>query len=535
MHRAVDHHGRDVVVGVSTILLAAAYVAASPKTADLAAIEYRAHLFATEGWALINLQWYGGHDVPGYSVAVPALASLIGPVVLAAIAGVMSVFLVGLVVSPYISARGRLAVMLVFLPSVAAGVLVGRVTFTVGCAIGLAALAAAVRRRAVLTCASSVSTALCSPVAGLFLCVAFAAAALGGRSGDRRRWGSFAAMTLAVGVLLNVVIFPEGGTQPDPALSFLPVAVVSVGVVLVAPVARRSVRIGCLLALGLLVASYAIPSPIGSNADRLVVGFGPAALVAAWSSVPTGVGARSFHVTAALVLVLGALVVLEVRAGVDALANSVEDRSTQRSYYDPLLQFLARSARPGDRIEIPFTLNHWETVYVAPRFALARGWERQLDVRYNGLFYDGRRLTVGRYEGWLRRSGVRWIALPNSPLDSSGRQEARMLRSSPSYLRRVFVSRDWTVWEYPRGRTIQGSARVTATEADEVDLVASRAGRVLLRIHFTPYLRLVAGAGCITPSRLGWTRLAVKRPGPLRLRSGFSVQRLLSDDPNCRS
>ncbi len=274
---------------------------------------------------------------------------------------------------------------------------------------------------------------------------------------------------------------------------------------------------------------------MGSNADRLVVSFGPAALVAAWSSLPAGVRGRSLPITSALVLVLGALLFHEVRPAVDAVANSVDDRSTQRSYYDPLLRFLARSAGPGDRIEIPLTLNHWETAYVAPSFALARGWERQLDVKYNGLFYDGRGLTARRYERWLRRSGVRWIALPSSTLDSSARQEPRILRSSPSYIRRAFASRDWTIWEYPRGRTVQGPARITAADADAVDLTATRNGSVLLRIHYTPYLRLVAGAGCIGPSRLGWTRLTVKRPGRLTLDSGFSVRQFLSDDPICRN
>jgi hypothetical protein len=37
-------------------------------------------------------------------------------------------------------------------------------------------------------------------------------------------------------------------------------------------------------------------------------------------------------------------------------------------------------------------------------FALARGWETQLDRKYDGLFYN-RRLTAAGYERWLRRTG----------------------------------------------------------------------------------------------------------------------------------
>ena len=75
--------------------------------------------------------------------------------------------------------------------------------------------------------------------------------------------------------------------------------------------------------------------------------------------------------------------------------------------------------QPGERVEVPFTHNHWEAAHLASAVPLARGWERQLDEKANALFYDGRPLTPARYQRWLRDAGVRWVALPDAPLDYS--------------------------------------------------------------------------------------------------------------------
>src|SRR5881397_2394099 len=37
--------------------------------------------------------------------------------------------------------------------------------------------------------------------------------------------------------------------------------------------------------------------------------------------------------------------------------------------------------------KIPFTKHHWDSNFVAPHAALARDWERQLDIDVNVLFY----------------------------------------------------------------------------------------------------------------------------------------------------
>ena len=72
-----------------------------------------------------------------------------------------------------------------------------------------------------------------------------------------------------------------------------------------------------------------------------------------------------------------------------------------------------RCARPGDRVEVPLTRNHWEAAYVAPAHpagprlappARPRG-QRPLLRRPAGS-------TRPTYLAWLHAEAVRWVALP---------------------------------------------------------------------------------------------------------------------------
>ena len=57
-------------------IIALAYVLIAPRSEDLAAHLLRAKLFAAEGWfGIWNNWWYGGHNLPGYSVLFPPAAA----------------------------------------------------------------------------------------------------------------------------------------------------------------------------------------------------------------------------------------------------------------------------------------------------------------------------------------------------------------------------------------------------------------------------------------------------------------------------
>ena len=82
--------------------------------------------------------------------------------------------------------------------------------------------------------------------------------------------------------------------------------------------------------------------------------------------------------------------VLAVDPGVRRHFRSARDDSTSADYYEPLLGFLDDVGAEDGRIEVVPTARHWEAAYVAATFPIARGWERQLDIRFNALFYDRR-------------------------------------------------------------------------------------------------------------------------------------------------
>ena len=63
---------------VLAALLAAAYLVADPRSADLAAQDYRAGLFARAGFVLWDNGWYSGHHMPAYSLLFPPLGAWVG-------------------------------------------------------------------------------------------------------------------------------------------------------------------------------------------------------------------------------------------------------------------------------------------------------------------------------------------------------------------------------------------------------------------------------------------------------------------------
>jgi hypothetical protein len=200
------------------------------------------------------------------------------------------------------------------------------------------------------------------------------------------------------------------------------------------------------------------------------------------------------------------------------------------------LRFL--HAQPGGpfRIEIPFTDNHWESARVAPTVPLARGWERQFDRKVNGLFYDDRPLTVARYRRWLDDNAIRFVALADAPIDYSAAAEAKLVRDGDApYLREVFHDAHWRVFAVQHPAPLAGGvpgARVTALEPDRVELDVPRAGRVVLRVRFTPYWRIARGRGCVRPDG-GWTAIDVAAPGHVELTTTFALARIGATSPRC--
>jgi hypothetical protein len=326
------------------------------------------------------------------------------------------------------------------------------------------------------------------------------------------------------------VLFPEGGSQPFSTLAFAAVVGCCALLTWLLPREQRLLRVGVLAYLASTVLAFVVASPMGANAVRLGVALGAPLLLCAALSSATPASRRRLAVAAAI-----PLVVWQWWAPVRETLKGADDPSARQPYYRPLLAFLDEHAAPA-RVEVPFTRLHWESVHVARSTSLARGWETQLDVRYNGLLRAGAAsgLTPASYEAWLRREGVGYVALPDVALDPSGRAEARLIRRGLPYLRRVFAERHWEVFEV-RGTPglTDGAARLTRIAPDAFTLRARRAGSTLVRVRWTPYWRVTQGTGCVSRTAGGWTRVRSPRPGSIRVAAVFDPRRILASAPRC--
>jgi hypothetical protein len=130
---------------------------------------------------------------------------------------------------------------------------------------------------------------------------------------------------------------------------------------------------------------------------------------------------------------------------------------------------------------------------------------------------------------------VRWVALPNAPLDFSARIERGLLLADLPYLKPVHDSPRWRIWEVRDPEPpVSGAARLTAAGADGFDLEASRPGPVIVRQHGTPYWTIASGDGCVSEDpETGWTRVDVRSPGMVRVRARFSAAAALRQEPRC--
>ncbi len=77
-----------------------------------------------------------------------------------------------------------------------------------------------------------------------------------------------------------------------------------------------------------------------------------------------------------------------VRETVRGSGQRIDERRLLRARLE---RFLARVGAPGApvvRVEVPLTRSHWEAALLAPSVSLARGWEKQLDERYDRVLLD---------------------------------------------------------------------------------------------------------------------------------------------------
>ncbi|MGH2831234.1 MAG: hypothetical protein ACRDK2_00525, partial [Solirubrobacteraceae bacterium] len=416
------------------------------------------------------------------------------------------------------------------------GLLSGRVAYDLGLAIGLLAALALQRQRTLTASVLAVLTSVASPVAGAFLALAGLACALAGHQPRRRlRLGGVAVLLCALAPILAFSIaFPEGGYEPFAPSVFWPGLAGIIMIVLalprvsgsLTPRSREVLRWGLWLYAAALIGSFALHTPVGSNAARLGELIG-APLVAAvlWDR----------H---RLVLAIAAPVLLywQLETPINDVSSLTADHSVNASYYAPLLGELKRLAGTSPlRVEVPLTGAHWESVYLPehPPILLARGWERQLDTRHASLFYASK-LNATAYRSWLDENAVSYVALPDVRLDFAGEQEGRLIASGLPYLHLIWRSAHWRVYAVVGARPlVQPPALLSAMTADSFTITAPRPGVFGVRVRFTPYWALQSGQGCVGEAPGGWSYVQARAPGLIHVGIDFSLARVFTHGPRC--
>ncbi|HEX4541396.1 MAG TPA: hypothetical protein VH112_14235 [Acidimicrobiales bacterium] len=472
---------------------------------DFSAQLYRIGLFHQQGLTLWDSQWYGGHWTLNYSVIFPPVAGVIGVQATEVLSAAVAAWAFDRLVVGHFGTSARVG-SLIFAVGTMVQVSIGQLPFLLGEALALAAIWAATRRRWRLAAALAVATPLASPLAGSFLALAAVAWLLASWPRRRLALGGLVAVA-AVPVAALTLLFPGQGAMPFTAFDFgWLLGLFGLATVLI-PRSERSLRTGALLYVVAIVLSFVVPSSMGSNISRLGECVGaPLAACLLWPH-------RRLLVPFAVV----PLALLQWGPSATSFTGR-SDPSTQTRYFQPLLGYLGGHDHPAGRVEIVPTARHWEAAYVAPYYPLARGWERQLDTANNALFYAQGQLDAASYRAWLLDNGVRYVALPDVPLDYAAVQEGRLVQSGVPGLVPAWHDRNWRLFEVA-GSTglVDGPARLVRMDGGNITLDTSGPGVVLVRVRYNSRWSVAEGNGCIYGTPSGWTTLVANQAGPFHL------------------
>jgi len=128
------------------------------------------------------------------------------------------------------------------------------------------------------------------------------------------------------------------------------------------------------------------------------------------------------------------------------------------------------------------------------------------------------------------------VALPDVKLDPSSAQEGRLIRGGLPYLREVFSSAHWRVYEVLSSTPLlSGPGLLTALGHDSFALRATTAGSFLVKVRYTRYWTLTDGSGCVAEAPGGWTALSLRAPGRAVVSARFSLGRAFGSEGACHT
>ena len=499
-----------LIAGSLACIGAALLVVLAPPTGDAPAHLYRT-LLVREGVYVWDNLWYGGHyPLASYSLLYYLPAALVGNLPLVFAGVVLSAVLFASIVEREWGAAGVWPAR-AFAMLAAGPIFVGTYSYALGLAASLGALRllqADRRRLAVLAAALTLGF---SPLAFVFLCIVLLAVAV-----DRRVGRHMLAFVAALGGIAAVqfaalVFFPSSGPYPFRAFELLAVLTVSVFGAELGRRARRGALLGAFFLVwgAASILMFVVSTPVGENLTRLRSVVFPVMLMTAFLA--------RFRPRWLAAMALSAALIYNVAPYAGAALDRTDVRAADRSFWAPAIDFLAERSTPNYRVEVVPTFDHWEA-YWLPRagIPLARGWYRQIDIARNELFYE-KPLAPSAYRQWLRGMGVRFVVLPATRLGQKGEErEAALLRSRRSGLREVFRSPQLAIYEVPGPEPIiTGPGSPAVTRLDHAGIVGrvTVAGTYDLKIRYTRYWRVRAGAVCVRRAAGGMTVLTATRAG----------------------
>ncbi|SFN20768.1 MFS transporter [Actinomadura madurae] len=470
--------------------------------------------------AAYSFAWYGGMHPASYSVMSPHLMALFGIRTVAVVTGTVSAGLTAALLKQF-RAPVALPASLWAAFALSCNAASGRVTFGLGLMFALMATIAAFTPRgtpalrAVGMVCLSVLASLASPVAGLFLLVLAAALFLTGR----RRAGVCVAVGLPVVVGTTSLLFPFSGVQPISLTAIVLPAVTGVIAILTcAPKNWAFVRIGAGVYLIGILLTWLIPSPVGSNVERLSLLFGGmfllSAVARAHGRVRIAVLSVAFIVTASW----------QVVKPVDDLIHT-EPADSAAAHARGLIAALDGLDAERSRIEVVPLRSHWESAGLSRHFILARGWNRQVDAERHELFYEDGALTPASYRDWLHEWAVQYVVLPEQEVDWSAQDEAAIVEGGQPYLSEIWRDEHWRLFRVVRPTPlVDRPASVRHLDAGELVVDMPSGGSALLRISWSPWLRVTGGDACL--ARAGdFVRMTARAPGRYTIAASYALHR----------
>ncbi|MEU0008986.1 MFS transporter [Streptomyces sp. NPDC006314] len=459
---------------------------------DLAAQDAWAEFVGRHPDSAYNLAWYGGMHPVSYSVVSPYLMSVLGVRTTMMIAGTVSAGLLTLVLIRSRVVKNPLWASLAGVFAFLCNAISGRVTFGLGTMFALGAVAAVFcwpyrwryKRWAKALAAAPLAAlaTMASPVAGLFVGLVAVALFL-----QKRRPGAWAlGLAPTAVVAVSAWLFPFSGTQPMIFGSVIMPLLYGLLCLFLVPKEWVTVRLtAAVYSLGVVLV-WLISSQIGSNISRLPMLFAGATLIAALPyTVPKS---RKWYLT--VLAFLGFVGWIGFKS-VDDIMHTTPAASWARELA-PLVNELQKVGAEKGRVEVVPARSHREASALAPYVNLARGWNRQADMERNPLFYDDT-LNSANYHEWLQRWAVHFVVLPKDNLDGDGGvRERELLQRGMPYLKQIWGDANWQLFQVTDPAPLaEPNAVVDRAEQGEMTLEVSKAGRILIRIPYSPWLSVV--------------------------------------------